>query len=98
MLFLLLSACLLTAQAPAPRPVAIRCGRLIDGKSATVRANAVILVEGERIRAVGPALAIPAGAEATDLNLSSVLPGLVDDHTHILLGAAITAAESARQF
>jgi len=65
---LLLSACMLMAQAPAPRPVAIRCGRLIDGKSATVRTDAVILIEGERIREVGSGLAIPAGAEVIESN------------------------------
>lgn len=97
MLFLLLSACLLMAQAPVPRPVAIRCGRLIDGKSATVRANALILIEGERIREVGPGLAIPAGAEVIDLSHSTVLPGLIDNHTHILLGGDITAADYDEQ-
>jgi imidazolonepropionase-like amidohydrolase len=96
-LFLLLSACLLTAQTPAPRPVAIRCGRLIDGKSATARANAVILIEGERIREVGSGLAIPAGAEVIDLSHSTVLPGLIDNHTHILLGGDITAADYDEQ-
>jgi imidazolonepropionase-like amidohydrolase len=94
---LLLPACLLTAQAPATRPVAIRCGRLIDGKSATARANAVILIEGERIREVGSALAIPAGAEVIDLSHSTVLPGLIDNHTHILLGGDITAADYDEQ-
>ena len=96
-LFLLLSACLLAAQAPATRSVAIRCGRLIDGKSATVRANAVILIEGERIREVGSGLAIPTGAEVIDLSHSTVLPGLIDNHTHILLGGDITAADYDEQ-
>jgi imidazolonepropionase-like amidohydrolase len=94
---LLLSACLLMAQTPAPRPVAIRCGRLIDGKSATVRTNAVILIEGERIREVGSGLAIPAGAQVIDLSRSTVLPGLIDNHTHILLGGDITAADYDEQ-
>ena len=96
-LFLLLSACLLAAQAPATRSVAIRCGRLIDGKSATARANAVILIEGERIREVGSGLAIPTGAEVIDLSHSTVLPGLIDNHTHILLGGDITAADYDEQ-
>lgn len=95
--FLLLSACLLAAQAPAPRRVAIRCGRLIDGKSATARTNAVILIEGERIREAGSGLAIPAGAQVIDLSRSTVLPGLIDNHTHILLGGDITPADYDEQ-
>jgi imidazolonepropionase-like amidohydrolase len=85
------------AQTPAPRRVAIRCGRLIDGKSATARTNAIILIEGERIREVGSGLAIPAGAEVIDLSHSTVLPGLIDNHTHILLGGDITAADYDEQ-
>jgi imidazolonepropionase-like amidohydrolase len=95
--FLLFSACLLMAQAPAPRRVAIRCGRLIDGKSATARTNAVILIEGERIREAGSGLAIPAGAQVIDLSRSTVLPGLIDNHTHILLGGDITQADYDEQ-
>jgi imidazolonepropionase-like amidohydrolase len=66
-----------------PKPIAIRAGRLIDGKSTSAIANAVILIEGERITAVGQALAIPSGAEVIDLSKATVLPGLVDCHTHI---------------
>jgi imidazolonepropionase-like amidohydrolase len=91
-----LICCLLTAQSP-PRPVAIRCGRLIDGKSAAPRNNAVILIEGERIREVGPGLAIPAGAQVIDLSRSTVLPGLIDNHTHILLNGDITQADYDEQ-
>jgi len=90
--FVLLWACLLAAQAPAPRRVAIRCSRLIDGKSATARTNTVILIEGERIREVGSGLVIPAGGQVIDLSHSTVLPGLIDNHTHILLGGVITQA------
>ncbi len=96
---LLLSACLVAArgQQTAPRRVAIRCGRLIDGNSATVRTNVVILIEGERIREVGTGLAIPAGVQVIDLSRSTVLPGLIDNHTHILLGGDITQADYDEQ-
>jgi imidazolonepropionase-like amidohydrolase len=51
----------------APRMVAIRCGRLIDGKNNVPTTNAILLIEGERITAVGRDLKIPAGAEVIDL-------------------------------
>ncbi len=77
----------LTAQAPAPQsgaPVtAIRAGRLVDPETGTALANQIILVEGDRIREVGPSVAIPPGAAVIDLSGLTVLPGLVDAHTHL---------------
>jgi len=93
-IFLFSIACLLPAQ-QVPRVVAIRCGRLIDGKSAAVRSNAVIVIEGERIREVGAS--VPAGAQVIDLTRSTVLPGLIDNHTHILLNGDITMADYDEQ-
>src|SRR4030065_1415414 len=55
----------------------------MDGRTAPPIPNAVILIEGEKIKAVGPNLAIPAGAQVIDLSKSTVLPGLIDCHTHI---------------
>lgn len=71
-------------QAPTgPQKItAVRAGRLVDPETGTVSANQVILVEGERIREVGPNIAIPPGAEVIDLSKMTVLPGLVDTHTH----------------
>ncbi|HSB09753.1 MAG TPA: amidohydrolase family protein [Blastocatellia bacterium] len=69
--------------AGATRQLAIRCGRLIDGKSAKPIAGAVILIEGDRITTVGQGLKIPDGAEVIDLSGASVLPGLIDTHTHL---------------
>jgi imidazolonepropionase-like amidohydrolase len=67
----------------APRTIAIRCGRLIDGRNSVPDTNAIILIEGERITAVGRDLKIPAGAEVIDLSKATVLPGLIDTHTHL---------------
>src|SRR5688500_18833340 len=73
------------AQTSSARTTAIKAGRLIDPETATVATNQVILLEGERIKAVGPNLAIPAGATIIDLSKLTVLPGLVDAHTHMAL-------------
>jgi len=64
---------------------AIRAGHLFDSKSGRMMENQVIVVEGERIAAVGPAdnVQIPSGAQLIDLSKATVLPGLIDGHTHI---------------
>lgn len=71
--------------APAPEPFAIRAGRLFDSKAGRMLANQVILVSGERIQSVGPAsqVRIPAGTRTIDLSRQTVLPGLIDAHTHM---------------
>ena len=72
------------ARTPAPRVVAIKAGFLVDPDSATVTPNQVIVVEGERIKAVGN-VPVPPGAEVIDLSKLYVLPGLVDAHTHMAM-------------
>jgi len=74
--------------APALRQfVVIRVGTLIDGKSDSVRHNQVIVIRGDRIDSVSDAgsAKIPAGASVIDLSHATVLPGLIDSHTHIFL-------------
>ena len=74
----------LHAQTPAA-VTAIRAGRLIDPETAQVLTNQVILIDGTLIREVGPALAIPPGAQVIDLSALTVLPGLVEAHNHLAL-------------
>ncbi len=65
----------------------IRAGTLIDGKSDKPRTNQVIVIRGNRIESVSDASSakIPAGATEIDLSSQTVLPGLIDSHTHIFL-------------
>jgi imidazolonepropionase-like amidohydrolase len=77
----------------APKRVAVRAGRLIDGKSDTPTANALILVENDRIVSVSVGGAAPAGVEVLDLSKATVLPGFVDAHTHLLLNGDITSED-----
>ncbi len=70
---------------PAARVIAIRAGRLFDSKTGQMLAKQVVIVSGERITDVGPEaqIKIPAGAQTLDLSQATVLPGLIDAHTHM---------------
>jgi len=74
------------AQCSAPLGVtAVRAGKLFDSQAGRMLTNQVIVITGERITAVGPeaSVKIPAGARVIDLSRSTVLPGLIDAHTHM---------------
>ena len=73
------------AQTSSTAVTAIKAGRIIDPETGTAITDQVILVEGEKIKAVGSNLAIPPGATVIDLSKLTVLPGLVDAHTHMAL-------------
>lgn len=63
--------------------VVVRAGRLFDGTGETVREDVTIVIRGERIAAVGRDPAIPEDAAVVDLSDHTVLPGLIDSHTHV---------------
>ncbi len=71
--------------APAPTPIVLRAGHMLDVVSGELIPDAVVVVEGETIRAAGPAgeVEVPKGARTLDLGDLTLLPGLIDLHTHI---------------
>jgi imidazolonepropionase-like amidohydrolase len=88
LLLALLAAALPAVGAPAPAsaaaPVtAIRAGKFIDVQSGKMLSNQIILVRGTKIETVGANPAIPDGAKIIDLSKMTVLPGLIDCHTHL---------------
>jgi imidazolonepropionase-like amidohydrolase len=70
---------------PQPRTIVVKVGRLFDGTGEVARRDQVVVIEGDRIKAVGVAgsVQVPAGAEVIDLSAATVLPGLIDCHTHL---------------
>ena len=67
----------------APKTVVVRAGRLLDVKTGKTLANQTIIIQGDKITSVGADVQVPAGATVIDLPNATVLPGLIDAHTHI---------------
>jgi len=83
---ILLACTLAYSQTPAPDHwIAVRAGRLFDPKSGKLATNQVVTIKNDKIVEVGPAdrVKIPASAEVIDLSHATVLPGLIDAHTHV---------------
>jgi imidazolonepropionase-like amidohydrolase len=91
LLFLIVVWCTANSYAQSQRPetaplTVIRAGTLLDGQSETPRKNQLIFVRGHRIEKVTDGSAtVPAGATTIDLSNATVLPGLIDSHTHLFL-------------
>jgi imidazolonepropionase-like amidohydrolase len=91
LILLLVCLALLFPQAQQTRPpetvYLLKPAHVFDGESAQVRDNWVVLVRGEKIEAVGPASSVsaPAGAKVIDLPGFTLMPGLIEAHSHVLL-------------
>lgn len=77
----------------AAQVTVVRAGRLIDPDSGTVLTNQAIMIKDGKIQAVGAALALPANATVIDLSDKTVLPGLIDCHTHVADGKSLEGGD-----
>lgn len=83
LLVLVLSAGVIAAQPRVERVIVIRAARMLDPNRGEMVSGAVVLIKGDRVQTVGGS--VPAGAETIDLGDVTLLPGLIDAHTHNLL-------------
>src|SRR6476660_4520202 len=89
--------------AQSPSPTLVKAGRLLDPRSGNVLSPAAVLIEKGKIKEVGSPSNVqahaPAGAETIDLGSATLLPGLIDSHTHLLVDPIAPAeAERARHY
>jgi len=84
-LFILVALFLFPISAFSTQTYVIKAGRLIDGQSAEIRRDVIVLVQGNKITALGEHADIPKDAVLLDLSNKTVLPGFIDVHTHIML-------------
>ena len=88
----------LSAQAKAPVTLA-KAGRLLDPRTGNVLTPALVMIEGNKIKQVGSPsqIGVPAGSKIIDLGAATLLPGLIDSHTHLFLDIVVPPkAESER--
>jgi len=90
-----LAALLLALSSSASAATLVKAGRLLDPRTGSVLSPAAVLIEGDRIKEVGPPERVqadaPAGTEAIDLGAATLLPGLIDGHTHLFLNPTVPA-------
>jgi imidazolonepropionase-like amidohydrolase len=73
------------AQQPTTAPIVLHAARLLEVDTGNILQPGEILVEGERIKAVGVSVDHPQGAKVIDLGDTTLLPGLIDAHVHLFL-------------
>jgi imidazolonepropionase-like amidohydrolase len=99
-LFTLFSSGQVAAQAPAPATL-VKAGRLLDPRTGNVLSPAAVLIEEGKIKEVGaPAQVqahLPVGAKTIDLGGATLLPGLIDSHTHLLLDVVVPPEEESKR-
>ena len=84
--FVAMAAAIVTAAAPAAaEPILLRPAAVFDGVDPHPHAGWSVLVEGDRIAAVGPNVAAPAGAKVVDLPGATLMPGMIEGHSHLFL-------------
>src|ERR1700678_997973 len=85
---------------PTPPPILVKASRLLDPRTGTVLSPAAVLIEGGKIKEIGPPAQVqahvPAGAKTIDLGSATLLPGLIDSHTHLLMDDIVQVAEAER--
>jgi imidazolonepropionase-like amidohydrolase len=99
--FAMLANCPAVAQSPAVVTL-VKAGRLLDPRTGNVLSPAAVLIQDRRIKEVGAPSRVqadaPAGIQIIDLGSATLLPGLIDSHTHLLLDVIVpTEAEIARR-
>ncbi len=82
-LLLFLTAATLAAQPQSP--IVLHAARVLDVETGNITAPGEVLIQGDRIAAVGPSVNHPAGARVIDLGYTTVMPGLIDAHVHLFL-------------
>jgi imidazolonepropionase-like amidohydrolase len=97
-LCLLMPAAQFAAQSPAPI-VVVKAGRLLDPRTGNVLSPAAVLIEGDKIKEVGSPsqVHVPAGAKTIDLGSATLLPGLIDSHTHLFLDIIVPPEAEMRR-
>jgi len=88
MVALLLVAC---GVAQAEPTLALRAARMLDVRSGRMVRDATVVIDGERIVAAGAGVAVPRGARIVELGDATLLPGLIDCHTHLLARLSVDA-------
>ena len=84
---------------PTPPPILVKASRLLDPRTGNVLSPAAVLIEGDKIKEVGPPSKVqaPSGAKIIDLGTVTLLPGLIDGHAHLLLSVVASTDEEYKR-